>query len=150
MAMLDVCAGVGTARLSLDRRLGERFRYRLVASGFAEMDDTLARAVQRYWDNNVGLRGGAGHRRLASDVWDLVRQPELLAPLMWPLPEGALLLIVGGSPCPDLCRYGTGGGFLGVTGPVSKHLLHSPSWSGCVKSSGPTSTSTLLWRMPQT
>ena len=63
------------------------------------MDDRLAVPVAKYW---AGRRGPDGPRfeRVAGDVWDLLRgRGRTLARLLTEVEPGAMLVVVGGSPC---------------------------------------------------
>eukprot|EP00974_Lingulodinium_polyedra_P005882 557601-Lingulodinium_polyedra.AAC.1 len=45
----------------------------LVASGFAELDRTLAQSVHTRWGNRARLALTLPHRRLGYNVWELLR-----------------------------------------------------------------------------
>eukprot|EP00974_Lingulodinium_polyedra_P075065 7274128-Lingulodinium_polyedra.AAC.1 len=68
MVLLSLFDGSGMARVGLDdllRRL--RIPDALRASWFAEMDNNLATAVERSWDQWARARGGLPHRRASPD-----------------------------------------------------------------------------------
>ena len=70
LALLSLFGGTGLARLATDEMLGAlEGRIQLVASGFAELDDALASAVERLWDEAHKVLGVPPHRRLAADSW---------------------------------------------------------------------------------
>eukprot|EP00974_Lingulodinium_polyedra_P071754 6941812-Lingulodinium_polyedra.AAC.1 len=79
----------------------------LTASYFSELDPALAEAVQNRWQQMARLGKAIPHHWLARDVWDLLRGgAELLRRMLGDTPRGALVLIIGGSPCQQLARAG--------------------------------------------
>eukprot|EP00969_Alexandrium_andersonii_P186481 8239261-Alexandrium_andersonii.AAC.1 len=74
MALLTLFDGVGIARVALDVALRRgRCLPLLHTAWFVEIEDHLAEAVEEYWNRRDGLAGEAPCRRLAGDVWDIVR-----------------------------------------------------------------------------
>eukprot|EP00974_Lingulodinium_polyedra_P070345 6806808-Lingulodinium_polyedra.AAC.1 len=68
IVLLSLFDGSGMARVGLDdllRRL--QIPDALRASWFAEIDNTLATAVERSWDQRARAGGGPPHRRAGSD-----------------------------------------------------------------------------------
>eukprot|EP00969_Alexandrium_andersonii_P160629 7097645-Alexandrium_andersonii.AAC.1 len=60
----------------------------------------LAAAVPKWWAERKRLGPALPVERLASDVWDLLRQDgSLLFRVLDAVPAGGVLLVVGGSPC---------------------------------------------------
>ena len=60
------------------------------------------------------------HRRIVSDVWDLLRSSRpAFEDFAQGLPQQCLVLIVAGSPCQQLSRAGRHAGAQGLCGPAS-------------------------------
>eukprot|EP00969_Alexandrium_andersonii_P171090 7563504-Alexandrium_andersonii.AAC.1 len=100
MALLSPFDGVGIARVALDVALRRgRCLPMLHTAWFVEIEDHLAEAVESYWDRRAALTGEAPYRRLAGDVWDIVRDGAGgLRRALGVIPCGSLLFIVAGSP----------------------------------------------------
>ncbi|MFM7981893.1 MAG: hypothetical protein ACKPKO_21495, partial [Candidatus Fonsibacter sp.] len=102
VALISLFDGLSTARLALQDRLEEYRCGPLAFGGFAELDGDLARAIGVLWASRAALGLTPPYHRLADDVWDLVRLlGGRFTQLCSRLPAGALILIVGGSPCQD-------------------------------------------------
>ena len=124
--------GGGTCRFTIGgamHRLGQAHQFQGAVS--VEIDDALARRVDAYWgssDRTTYPDLGPPQRRLASDVWDLFdtdNSPQgAWTTFLEGIPDGALLLIVGGFPCIDLTKIGALKGALGVVG-LRSHLIFS-------------------------
>ena len=118
MALLAPFGGSGIGRLVTDEildALGGKLR--LVESAFAELDGHLAEAVKRLWWDVHRVTGRPRHRRLAGDVWGLLRGSEpVLKRWVDALPEGCLVLVVTGTPCGQLSKVRGDFGLLGVCG----------------------------------
>ena len=114
----------------------------LRSSWFAEVQDGLSQAVQAYWDcqhqagqSRPGAPGPARHQRLASDVWDLIREPDDGGPCpldVWAasLPRDGLVLVTAGSPCVELTTAHPDKGQIGVCGrhSVLFHAVPTTVW----------------------
>ena len=59
---------------------------------------------------------GQPNHRLADDVWDLFREPARLQRVLQAAPLGAMLLVIGGSPCQQLTTASVDHGRLGLCG----------------------------------
>jgi hypothetical protein len=122
LVLLSLFDGVGTARLGLDAASAQVQYGGLVASWTVEIEAHLRTAVERGW---------SGHsvpcRPAAEDVWDLVRQPELMVAILRTVPEGAALLVVAGSPCQQLTTFSRHGGHQGLGGPDSSLFFAVPT-----------------------
>ena len=118
IALLSLFDGLGTARLAVDEVLRmEGGSVRLVGSWYAEWHAPLRDAVERLWARRHAVTGCRRHEPVANDVWDLLRgDGQRLRGILDTIPESALLLIIGGSPCQQLTTIGTGGGHLGLAG----------------------------------
>ena len=89
---------------------------RFAGGWFAEKEDHLAVPVARYWADRRG-NGTPRFERVAGDVWDLLRNRGApLARVLREVEPGAMLLIVGGSPCQQLTLAGRHGGREGLCG----------------------------------
>ena len=65
----------------------------------------LARRVADYWKDEAAARGIPIFTRMGKDVWEPFRwQMELLFNFCFTLPVGAVVLMVGGSPCTNLTK----------------------------------------------
>ena len=121
VALLSLFDGTGMARLGMDdmlRMAGSAGA--LVYSAFAEIDGVLATAVEAQWRARAACGMGVPHTQIARDVWDLVRgDAGPLRAALRAVPQGALLLLVAGSPCQDLTVAGRYRGRRGIAGPQS-------------------------------
>ena len=121
VALLSLFDGTGMARLGMDdmlRMAGSAGA--LVYSAFAEIDGVLATAVEAQWRARAACGMGVPHTQIARDVWDLVRgDAGPLRAALRAVPQGALLLLVAGSPCQDLTAAGRYRGRRGIAGPQS-------------------------------
>ena len=100
IALLSICGGSGLDRLVMGEIVRAfEGRLTLVRSGFAEIDDDLARAVATTWASLAQEQGGIGHERLTGDVWDLVSRPPILQRFLQGVPRGAGIMTTS---CP--CR----------------------------------------------
>jgi hypothetical protein len=108
IALVSLFDGLGTARLALQDLLEELGHPGALAwAGFAELDPLLAAAVARHWRAGASLGAWLPYHRMAGDVWDLLRHDGgRFGTLCEQLPSGALVLLVGGSPCQDLTTIG--------------------------------------------
>eukprot|EP00969_Alexandrium_andersonii_P271218 11987420-Alexandrium_andersonii.AAC.1 len=67
----------------------------------------LATAVVRWWQQAGRLGPKIQVRRLGSDVWNFFRNDcRLLQTLLETVPVGAVLLVIGGSPCQQFSSLG--------------------------------------------
>ena len=74
LALISLFDGTGMARVAVGNLLRVCSRGPvLVQSVFAELDDALARRVEGYWEERARRTGCAPHRRIAADVWGLLR-----------------------------------------------------------------------------
>ena len=100
MALLVPFGGTGLARLVVDEMVcALDGALELVASAFAELDENLAGAVERLWGRVHDATGTPAHKRLAGDVWHLMRGAD---PILYrwgrSLPPGCLVLIITSTP----------------------------------------------------
>ena len=109
--LLSLFDGVGTAMVAmveLFAALGCQDKF--AGSWFAETEDHLAIPVARYWADR-SRQGGPRFERVAGDAWDLLRnRGRVLARMLTEIEPGAMLVIVGGSPCQQLTLAGRHGG----------------------------------------
>ena len=146
IVLLSLFDGSGIARLGLDDllRMAEA-QYSLVGSFFAEVNDTLARAVEERWRAHAALGLGPPHLRVAADVWDMLRgTAEPLRRVLDAAPRGALLLVIAGSPCQQLTVAGRWRGRQGLAGPDSVNFFAVPAVTGAVRRLRPDLTVTAL------
>ena len=129
VVLLSLFDGVGTARVALDDFLSRAgLGGKLEGSFFAEWDGQLAQAVERLWADRVANDGVVMHTKVAGDVWDLLRHDmAALRRVLRAARPGALLLIVGGSPCQQLTVAGPSRGRHGLAGPDSRHFFAFPA-----------------------
>ena len=121
IALLSLFSGICTDFHALVSWLSRRGQLdRLCGGWFVELDRDLAQAVDGYWRAHRAQHGCPPLEFLASDVWDLVRNRQLLRAMVERLPPMTLLLVSGGSPCIDLTRFGLLAGLLGLTGTYSR------------------------------
>ena len=99
---------------------------RFAGGWFAEKEDHLAVPVAKYWAAREG-NGPPRFERVAGDVWDLLRnRGAVLARMLRDVEPGAMLLIVGGSPCQQLTLAGRHGGREGLCGDDSWNFYVFP------------------------
>ena len=125
--LLSLFDGVGTAMLSmveLFAALGCQDRF--AGGWFAETEDHPASPIPKHWAAR-GKRGGPHFDRVAGDVWDLLRnRGRALAGMLAEIKPGAMLIIVGGSPCQQLTLAGRHGGREGLCGDDSWNFYVFP------------------------
>ena len=103
--------------------LSERF----TAAFFAENDNVLAGAVEAYWRRKTDEHGGPRYTRIATDVWQILREgTRLLQQICEAAPNNAMLLIIAGSPCQQNCTFGDGKGHIGLCGDQSFNYFCVP------------------------
>ena len=141
--------GVGTAMLAmveLFAALGCQDRF--AGGWFAEEEDHLAVPVARYWADR-GKQGGPRFERVAGDAWDPLRdRGSALAKMLKEVEPGAMLVVVGGSPCQQLTLAGRHGGREGLCGSDSWNFYVFPLVLHAVKCASRTSACTSLWETP--
>eukprot|EP00975_Prorocentrum_lima_P005173 1123848-Prorocentrum_lima.AAC.1 len=82
--------------------------------------------------------GRTPHQLLAGDVWDLCTdQSPQRAQLLHSIPEGALCLMVGGTPCQQLTTIGNFQGRQGPCGPDSRHFYAFPTLARLIQEERP-------------
>ena len=115
--LLSLFDGVGTAMVAMVELFAAMGCPGKFAGGwFAEKEDHLAVPVAKYWADRRG-NGTPRFERVAGDVWDLLRnRGAALARVLREVEPGAMLLIVGGSPCQQLTLAGRHGGREGLCG----------------------------------
>ena len=118
LALLPLFGVLGTARLAMGTMLRDMGHpTALVGSWFAEMDDYLASRVDQAW---IGTHGGSeryGMHGLPGTYGALLEDRSgPLAKILRQIPWGALLLLIGGSPCQDLTTMGPSKGKVGLCG----------------------------------
>ena len=119
-------AAPGLGRLAVEGHLHDRgCSDRLVAAGFAELQDDLATAVEATWQRRSARGHTVPYPRLVRDVWELLRGAVLLA-FLSQLPANCMLLVFAGSPCQQLTRAGFFQGWQGLCGPESVHFFVIP------------------------
>ena len=129
LALFSLFDGTGLARLAVGELLAATCGGPvLVQSVFAELDNDLAVAVETYWETRARQTGCVAHRRIATDVWNLLRgSPSHLEVFAQGLPQQTSALLVAGSPCPDLTLASRYRGIQGLCGPAS---VLFQSWHG--------------------
>ena len=122
--MLSFFDGIGTAMqalVTLLLTLGQLHRFQ--GALFCKKEVHIAKRVQTHWAEQKDLIGSPAFHWHASDVWDRIRDGcKLLRNIPQLIPIGALLLLVGGSPCPQLTLGGKFRGQLGICGVDSVHF----------------------------
>ena len=99
----------------------------LVAAWSVEVEDVLAEAVTRVWDDHHTRQGVIPYRRAAACVWDLLRNGcAHLQAVLQSVPRGCLLLIIGGWPCQQLTQAVPHRGRAGMCGQSSCLFLAVP------------------------
>ena len=130
VALLAPFGGSGIGRLVMDEildALGGKLR--LVESAFAELDGHLADVVEKLWGDVHRATGRPQHRRLAGDVWGLLRGSEpVLKRWVDALPGGCLVLVVTGTPCGQLSKARGDFGIIGGLRQGLCTLLRSPGY----------------------
>ena len=125
--MFSLFDGVGAARLAtveLFTALGCQDRF--AGGWFAESEDHLASPVARHWADRR-RQGGPSYERVAGDLSDLLRHKgRALAGMLAEVEPGALLVIIGGSPCQQLTLAGRHGGKEGLCGDGSWNFYVFP------------------------
>ena len=115
---------VSTALLAMmDVLLEEGMVQELAAAYFIEHDDLFAQRVAGHWRDEAAARGIPVFTRMGKDIWEPFRwQMELLLTFCFTLPVGAVVLMVGGSPCTNLNRAAYRQGAVGICGEYSMHF----------------------------
>ena len=136
--LLSLFDGVGTAMLAMVELftvLG--CRDRLAGGWFSEIDDQLAVPVAKYWAERSEA-GGPPFERVAGDVWDLLRnRGRTLVGVLAKVEPGAMLIVVGGSPCQQLTLAGRHGGREGLCGSESWNFYVFPLVVHAIKTARP-------------
>ena len=116
--LLSLFDGAGTAMVAMVELFAALWCQDRFAGGwFAESEDHLAVPVARHWAERR-RQGVPSFERVAGDVWDLLRHKgRLLAGMPAEIEPGALLVVIGGSPCQQL------------TLPVPAHPRRDASWN---------------------
>ena len=125
--LLSLFDGVGTAMIAMVKlfaALGCQDRF--AGGWFAESEDHLASSVAKHWAARR-RQGGPSFDRVAGDAWDLLKHKGgALAGMLAEIEPGAMLVIVGGSPCQQLTLAGRHGGREGLCGDDSWNFYVFP------------------------
>ena len=105
--LLSLFDGVGTAMLAMVKLFAALgYQNRFAGDWLAESEDHLASSVAKHWAARR-KQGGPSFDRVAGDVWDLLgHKGRALAGMLAEIEPGAMLIIVGGSPCQQLTLAG--------------------------------------------
>ena len=105
----------------------ESMIHELASAFFIECEDDLATNVECHWGEQATLRNIPKYTKLASEVWDPLRaQMCSFLSFCFALPVGAVVFLIGGSPCTNLSRAGFRQGALGLCGKDSVHFFAFP------------------------